>query len=78
MVTVVATKELKGGDFLLRFKAEAPQDDIHGSRSISARPVFGNCYYTRWDSSNLYGVLFFFFFSLVHVCECGGLVLFSF
>ena len=42
MVTVVATQELKAEDFLLRFKAEASQDDIHGSRSISAWPVFGN------------------------------------
>ena len=30
MVTVVATKELKAGDFLLRFKAKASQDDNHG------------------------------------------------
>ena len=42
MVTVVATQELKAGDFLLGFEAEASQDDnIHGS-------VFGNCCYT-WD-----------------------------
>ena len=41
MVTVAAIKELKALDALLRFKAEASQDDIHGSRrSISARPVF--------------------------------------
>ena len=60
MVTVVATQELKALDVLLRFKAEASQDDIHGSRSISARPVFGNCCYI-WDSSNLYLVFFFFF-----------------
>ena len=31
---MVATQELKAGDFLLRFKAEAPQYDIHGIRSI--------------------------------------------
>ena len=43
MVTVVATQDLKASDVLLRFKAEASQDDIHGSRSISARPVFGSC-----------------------------------
>ena len=74
MVTVVATQELKGLDVLLRFKAEASQDDIHGSRSISARPVFGNCCYT-WDSSHLY-VVFFLFFSLVHVCVCDDLCFF--
>ena len=34
MVIVTLTQELKSGDFLLRFKAEASQDDIHGSRSI--------------------------------------------
>ena len=43
LVTVVATQELKALDFLLRIKAESSQDDIHGSRSISARLVFGNC-----------------------------------
>ena len=60
MVTVVATQELKAEDLLRQFKAEASQDDIHdGSRSISARLVFGNCCYT-WDSSQLYVVLFFF------------------
>ena len=42
MVAVVATRELKAGEFLLRFKTEASQDNIHGSRPISARPVFGN------------------------------------
>ena len=47
MVIVAATQELRAGDFLLRFKAEASQDDIHGS---SARPVFRNCCYI-WDSS---------------------------
>ena len=31
MITVVAAQELRAGDFLLRFKAEASQDDIHGS-----------------------------------------------
>ena len=68
MVTVEATQELKALDVLLRFKAEASQDNIHGSRSISARPVFGNCCYT-WDSSQLYAVLLVFFcFPLVHVC----------
>ena len=50
MVTVVATQELKAEHFLLRFKAEATH--IHGSRSISARPVFGNGCYT-WDSFHL-------------------------
>ena len=65
MVAVVATQELKAEDFLLRFEAEASQDDIHGIGSISARPVFGNCCY-GWDSSHLYVVLSAFF-SLVHV-----------
>ena len=60
MVIVVATQELKAGDVLLRFKTEASQDDIHGSRSISARPVFGNCCHTG-DSSHLYAMFFFFF-----------------
>ena len=72
MVTVVATQELKAGDFLLQFKAEASQDDIHGIKSISARPVFGNCCYT-WDASHLYVVLFFFlycWFTCVCVCVC--------
>ena len=67
MVAVVATRELKAGEFLLRFKTEASQDNTHGSRPINARPVFGN-----------YGILLtcmsFFspllFFSLVHVCVC--------
>ena len=31
-VIVVATQELRAGDFVLRFKPEASQDDIHGSR----------------------------------------------
>ena len=61
MVTVMATQELKAGDFLLRFKAEVSQDDIHNSRSISARLVFRNCCYT-WDSFHLYVVLVLFFF----------------
>ena len=69
-VTVVATEELKALDVLLRFKAGASQDDMHGSRSISALPVFGNCCYI-WDSSHLYAMFFFFFlFSLVHMCVC--------
>ena len=42
MVTVVVTQELEAEDLLLQFKAEASQDDIHGSRPISARPAFGN------------------------------------
>ena len=54
MVTVVATQELKVGDFLLRFKAEAPH--INGSRSISARPVVF--------------LFHFFVGSLVCVCVC--------
>ena len=68
MVTVVTKKELKARDVLLRFKAEASQDDMHGSRSISARPVFGNfCY--KWDSSLLYLALFFSFFCVcVMIC----------
>ena len=70
MVIVAATQELKAGDFLLRFKAEASQYDIHGIESISARPVFANCCYT-WDSSHLYVVVFFFVF-------VGSRVLFSF
>ena len=67
MVTVATTQELKALDVLLRFKSEASQDDIHGSRSISARPVFGNCCYI-WDSSHLYVVIFFFSFSCVCMC----------
>ena len=67
MVTVVATQELKAGEFLLRFKAEATH--IHGSRSISARPVFGNCCYT-WDSSHLYVVFLFLCFVGSPVCVC--------
>ena len=59
MVTVVATQELKAFDFLLQFKAAPYQDDIHGIRFISARPVFGNCCYT-WDSSHLCVGAFFF------------------
>ena len=65
---MVATQELKALDLLLRFKDEASQDDIDGSRSISARPVFGNfCY--KWDSSHLYLALFFSFFCVcVMIC----------
>ena len=37
MVTVVATQELKPGDVLRRFKADAFRDDIHGSiRSLAS------------------------------------------
>ena len=42
MVTVAATQELKAGDFLRRFNAEASQDNTHGNGSIGARLVFGN------------------------------------
>ena len=35
MITVVATQELRAGDFLLRLKAEASRDDNHGSSSRS-------------------------------------------
>ena len=61
MVIVTTTQELKAGDVLLRFKAEASQDDIHGIGSISDRPVFGNCCYTG-DSAHFYAMVFFFFF----------------
>ena len=39
MFTVVATQKLNTEDFLLRFKAEASQDDMHGIRSTSVRSV---------------------------------------
>ena len=67
---MVATQELKAGDVLLRFKTEASEDEIHGSRSISTRPVFGNCCYTG-DSFHLYVVLSSSFF-------VGSRVLFAF
>ena len=66
MVTVVATQELKADDFLLRFKAEDP--NIKGSRSISARMVFGNCCYI-WDYSHLYFVFLFLYFVGSPVCD---------
>ena len=40
MVVVASTQELRAGDFLLRFKAKASQDNMHGSSSISVLPVF--------------------------------------
>ena len=43
MVTVVATQELSAGDFLLRFKAEASQDDKHGGRVYWLSVGFENC-----------------------------------
>ena len=46
MFTVEATQELKPGDFMLRFKPGASQDDKPGSRSMSARLVFGNYCHT--------------------------------
>ena len=66
MVTVLTTQELKAKDFLLRIKAEAPP--IHGSWSISDRPVFGNYCYT-WDYSHLYVVFYSFFFRWF-TCVC--------
>ena len=65
MVSVVATQELQAEDYLLRFKAEDP--NIKGSRSISARMVFGNCCYI-WDYSHLYIVFLFLFFVGSPVC----------
>ena len=38
MVAVVATQELKAEDVLLRFKAEASQDKIHG-KEVYYRPA---------------------------------------
>ena len=43
MVTVVTTKELRAGEFLLRYEAKAFEDDIPGISSISASLMFGNC-----------------------------------
>ena len=63
---MVATQDLEAGDFLVRFKAEASH--ARGSRSISARPVFGNCCYT-WDSSHLYAVFLFLFRWFACVCD---------
>ena len=68
MAIVRTTQELRTGDFLLRFKAKASQDDVHGMRSIRVRSLFGNRSYT-WDSS-LFAMIFFFFVvvgSPVHV-----------
>ena len=86
MVAVVATQELKAEDVLLRFKAEASRDKIHGmnSRYISARSVFANCYYT-WHSSYFCVVLFFLFlvviarvcmYACICVCVCDNLCCF--
>ena len=74
MVTVVATQELNAEHVLLRFKAGASQDEKHGSRSIIARAVFGNCCYT-WDSfhfclSCFCSFFVLFFPQLFHVCMC--------
>ena len=71
VVTVVATQDLQTEDVLLRFKAEAATH-IQGSRSISARLMFGNCCFT-WDFSNLCVMFFYSFFwcfSCVCVCVC--------
>ena len=81
MFTVVATQKLKAEDFLLRFKAEASQDDIHGIRSTSARPVLyilKTLLHMRFFS--LVCRAFLLFFSLVHllVCLCDNLCYFPF
>ena len=73
MVMVAATQELKAGDFLLRFKAEASQDDINGIRSIRARPVLAHCCYT-WKilltcTCFVFFLMFYVLYMLTaHVC----------
>ena len=61
MATVAATQELKPGNFLLRFKAKAFQDDIRGMGFM--KPLFGNFGFylygvIRWFTGSR--VLFFF------------------
>ena len=40
MVAVLATKELKAGEFLLQFQTEAYQDNVHGSSSINILCIY--------------------------------------
>ena len=60
MAIVATTQELKAGDFLLRFKAESFQDDIHGIRSIGSAGVWKLMLHKGFFSL-VCRVIFFFF-----------------
>ena len=77
MVIVTATQELKAGDFLLQFKAEAFQDDIHGIRSTSVRPVLHILIFF-FTHGILFTCISFFSSFVVVVVVVGSRVLFSF
>ena len=73
MVAVVTTQELKAGDVLWRFKAEAAQDELRRGNNTNRYHRSSRARCVKIVTAHgilLTYVLVLFFFSLVHVCVC--------